>query len=461
MGKISRADFLRGSFATAALPLGGFSMEQMDRPNILLILTDDQPYRSMSEMPKTVAAFADGMEFTNVFLATPRCASSRASLLTGLYTHNHEIYRNRGAAKKFKARGLHRKSLDYYLRQSGYTCGLYGKWENNYNEIPAFVPPGFARFVCTITETGTVKVNTNGIVRKPDIQRRDETSWLTSRAVAFMQNTLGPWFCIASINNPHDPYTPSLTHAGSYANRTMTRYPNFDYHDPGKPAYVRNDTPMSNADIAAVEADWRGKMEELQDVDDAVEALVAAAGTDTYIFYLTDNGFMLGEHGQRYKAVPYEEAIRTPFYVKGPSVRVGATSNILASGVDVPATIYELTGLYDAALATDGMSLLGPMISDEPFDWRDAVLIGQPNDPVTSSGDPIVPWHAIRTTKEIYVEYDGTGEREYYDLDPASPAYDPYQLTNTIGDRDRDTALSRRLYEMRGTGGDVIRAMQM
>ncbi len=143
MPKLSRAKapFLLALVLALGLPSGaggshGESATQdppglEGRPNVLIIITDDQRARgTLGVMPQTRARFqAQGARFPNAFATTPTCCPSRASVLTGLYAHNHGVL----TSEKGQQNNLdHEITLQRYLSDSGYTTGIYGKFLNGW-----------------------------------------------------------------------------------------------------------------------------------------------------------------------------------------------------------------------------------------------------------------------------------------------------------------------------------------
>ena len=447
-------------------------------PSILVIITDDQPASSLSEMPKTYrsgnpaspALLGDlGTEFSDAHVTEPLCGPSRATIMTGLYPHTHEVYNHERCARRYWEKGHAVGSLYYRLaNEAGYTCAHYGKTLNGYEEIPARVFPGVARgrWISPLGQYGSfVKANRFGQVRTTNIRPKEETAWLAKNAADFVTEMTAagqPFFCVASVHSPHAPYTPSDAHRGSYAGVPMPEGESFNHQDPNKPEHL-DTNPLTDAELAAIRTEWRGKMEELQDADDAVGSMCAEVDFDsTYVFFVSDNGYLLGEHSLTQKGLPYREATRVPFLVRGPGVVAGATSDLLVSLSDLAPTVYELAGLPERAEACDGRSLLGPMMGadEEALGWRESLLIEQYRE--TEKDKDIRPWKAIRTKTALYVEHQtaggGVGERELYDL--VSDPHEKASLQNDPAASAEMAGLSGRLARVSGAEGEALRAAE-
>lgn len=451
--------------------------QAMRRPNILVLLTDDQPFRSATEehMPQSHAAVAArGLTYGRAYVAVPRCGPSRAAFLTGLYPGDpadpgaggNGIFVNGHASKRFRALGRHRECLPYHLAtEAGYRCALFGKWLNMYAETQAFVPPGFVRWYSSVSHDDPVKVNDNGRIKRADYGRSGETRELADRAVAFLERAGSyeePFFCVVAFNSPHMPAHPSRANEGSYSGVPMWGSPgglpsfNPDQPDPNKPREVREEPRMTGAEVQDLESKWRRMMEEVRDADDAKARIVGATDlSETFVFDMTDNSTLWGEHRLRAKSQPYEEAVRTHLWVAGPAAPEDQARDDLVCNVDVTATAYELAGLDDRAAWTDGRSLLPSMMGAEDREERGALLVALPPDP-----DPakrFEGWKAIRTVypdDRLYVEH-GTGEKELYDM-----AADPFQLSSLQNAPDRMVeidALSARLRGLSGSSGAGLR----
>ena len=411
------------------------------RPNVLLIITDDQRIESMGPMRKTRAWFKrGGTEYANAFATTPLCCPSRASIFTGRYAHNHLVRTNADAAELAP-----RSTLAYYLRQDGYQTAIVGKYLNSWTGQPSH----FEQWHTFENRSGykNVPFNSNGVIHRV---KRYSTDYLSSRARTlvrgFESQDAKPWFMVVGTWAPHTPANAEKkyrrTKVGGWA---------------GNPAVFEEDRSDKPSFVQDKEAVFKGgkklrtrQLRTLKSVDDLVDrvfgtmSLMGETG-DTLAFFVSDNGIAWAEHGMKTKATPYFPAVRVPMFARWPGhVPAGVQEAGLVANVDIAPTVLEAAGVAsDPAVPLDGRSLLSPF-------QRDRLLLEFQG----GNNQPGVPtWAANLTADAQYVEYydDATGAvsfREYYDL-----INDPYQLTNLLGDvdptndppPDEQTRLSLRL----------------
>ncbi|GAA2797313.1 sulfatase family protein [Saccharopolyspora taberi] len=431
--EVSRRGVLKGSavITTAAALPGVLGSAQAaaagNRPNVLVIVTDDQPKETDWATKKTRDWLAGrGVEFTQAHSTTPLCAPSRSSIFSGRYAHNHGV-RDNGHAYNLDQN----TTVQRHLKQAGYRTGLFGKYLNSWQI--ADNPPHFEEWA--LLQPGYVDgtYNDNGTVRQIPGYTTDV---IAERTLAFLDKSATddrPWFAYVSPYAPHGPNTPEADYAETPVPEWEGRpsVPEPDRAD--KPVYVQNaaNTP---ADGQAVR---QRQLRTLLSVDDAVKAFhdkLAQLGQleNTLVIYVADNGFHWADHGLLGKAAPYRPAHEIPLYVSWPAggLGSGASDDRIVGNIDIAPTILHAAGVQPDT-PQDGRSLLSDFRRDHILtEWWKAGTNG-----------PKDTWASYVGTDKQYVEYYdlhtdesgqevGTGRvtfREYYDL-----AADPYQLTNKL-----------------------------
>jgi arylsulfatase A-like enzyme len=385
-------------------------------------MTDDHRWDMMTVLRQTRAWFgAGGTTFPLAFATTPLCCPSRASIMTGQYAHNTGVETNIDAHRLDQGDTMQR-----YLQGLGYRTAIVGKYLNAW----AGDPPYFHDFaIFTASEAGYVSsaFNINGT---RVIIPRYSTEFITTRSVQVMRsfeaNDEQPWLMYVTPFAPHKPYQPAKRFRASDVPR-LVRSPamqEFDRSD--KPPWVQLKYPKR---IKAHKV-WQLQERMLLSVDRLVERVLRTLDElgerdDTMVFFLSDNGFLMGEHGLQQKHSPYDASVRIPFYARWPG-HFGArnVNTRLVANIDIAATVYDVVGV-DPDEPVDGRSLLDPESS------RDRILLEY-----SRREERAVPtWASLRNDGYQYVEYyDDAGQitfREYYDL-----FSDPHQLTNLLGDSD-------------------------
>lgn len=487
--------------STGAAPAAGLAaapQAQLTRPNVLLILTDDQDLLldSLAVMPALRALLADqGMTFENFFVPLPLCCPARVSLLRGQYVHNHQIYTNlppTGGFATVTKLGLESATLATALQGAGYRTALLGKYMNGYPaaDDPTYIPPGWDEWYSPITDSAYsnywYRMNENGVIVNYRNQPQDYlTDVLARKATDFITRTAAlpnppPFFAEISVYAPHFPSTPAPRHATLFPDAQAPRTPSFDEADMSdKPPFMQALPPLSASDIQNIDQEYRLRLRSLQAVDEMIAAVVQtlqATGQleNTYIFFTSDNGYHMGQH--RYlpgKGTPYEEDIRVPLVARGPGVPQGIVRRELGSLIDLTSTVAEIAGA-SLSLAADGRSLLPLLHSAAPApSWRSAVFVesypvaSQLQSVITGVMEPpdqldrqlarldlILPnYSLLRTESYKYVERAGI-EQELYNL-----VADPYELQNLAGQAEPIflSQLSAWLHSLEVCAGDACR----
>ena len=429
------------SIAALAIPLAAAgtrsSTPHAGRPNIVVVLTDDQTLDSLPHDPpvmpylqRQVEASGGWTRFTNAFVNTPLCCPSRATMLTGLYSHHTGVEGNDEGADLDES-----STIATWLHEAGYRTGFVGKYLNNYPfDRGPYVPPGWDRFFAKENQSdatvyGNYTVVDDGVVRTFGSGSRDyATDVLAREAVEFVRSTPPgqPFLLIFAPSAPHAPWVPAERDVGAYAGLHIREAPSVGEADVSdKPAWVRALPPMTEDQRAEFRSDRRRGYETLRAVDAVLRSIddalrIRGDYEDTAVFYLTDNGYALGEHRWETKSCPYEPCVHIPFLVRAPG-SPGGTDDRLVSNVDLAPTIAELAGV-DPAPARDGKSLAPALRGTAPT-TRTGVLLE------FAGGGGVPAWSAIRTRSFLWVELT-TGERELYDLAGVLGPPDPDQLEN-------------------------------
>ena len=438
------------------------------RPNIILVLTDDLDKKSVSRLPKLKTLLVDkGTTFTNAFVTNSLCCPSRATILRGQYSHNHQIFtnvRDTGGFDQFAALGHESSTIATWLRTGGYRTALIGKYFNNYDASDG-VRPGWSEWYGSaggeyyqykINENGTVVSypNTDPQSYQPDVHARQAVDFV-ERAAAGTQ----PFFMYLAPRTPHEPATPAQRHENRFLNETAPRPPSFNEQDVrDKPGWVRGRPLLDSQQIASIDDLYRKRLQSMAAIEDMIENLIQSLQSsgeleNTYIFFTSDNGFHLGQHRLKpNKWTAYEEDIRVPMIVRGPGVPAGRSLGHMVLNNDLAPTFAALAGVTPAT-DVDGRSLTQLLTSSTPpvSSWRSAF------ETEAAGGLGSRPaYQAVRTKQYIYVEY-ASGERELYNL-----STDPYQLNNVYATSDPAlvTSLKSRLDALRNCSGGGCRSAE-
>ncbi len=397
-------------------------------PSIVVILTDDQRWDTLPWMPTVTEELIDkGVTFENAFAHNPACCPSRASFLTGNYSHTTGVWSNSSPYGAYPAFTSEDDTLAVWLDDAGYRTAFMGKYLNQY-EPASHVPPGWDEWRAFLDpDYYSYSLSVNGQVVEKGTDPRDySTNMFARQADRFIQSTDAgtPLFLYMALKAPHGPYTPAPRDVGALRGIDPFRPPSFNEEDVSdKPAYIQDRGQMGGGRIGEVDEARRMQLETIQSVDRSVGRILTALREtgrlhNTVIVFASDNGFSWGEHRWKAKLVPYEESIRIPLVIRWDAGGLSPGKvKALTVNVDVAPTLVDMAGLPPQEV--DGRSLL-PLLRGTHPPWRDAFPLEHVNEI-----SPYVPTYCgVRTRHETFVRY-ATGEEEYYRLDE-----DPYQLKN-------------------------------
>lgn len=410
------------------------------RPNVIVVMTDDQTTSEMAALPRTRRLIADaGVSFGNFYVTDPLCCPSRTTFLTGQYAHNHGVVSNLGPRSYPALRQGH--TLGPWLQRAGYRTALEGKFLNSYglDGSARHVPPGWddwhGALDPEIDAYYDYSMNENGKLRRYGTAPSDyKTSVIGRDAVREVRRGAGsskPLFMLVAFTAPHAPSLPAPGDSGAFSGAEPPRDPSYDEADVAdKPPFLRDLPPLSPGAEARIRDRRERALESLLEVDRQVARIVAALRDtgqlrDTYLMFTSDNGYLDGEHRVEFgKLLAYEPSSRVPLFVRGPGIPAHSSSSTLVANVDLAPTILGLADA-SASVSEDGRSLL-PLAQDPARSDDRAYLIEQlVRDRSAYYG---YPYRGVRAGRYLYVRY-ATGDRELYDL-----ARDPFELRNRAGD---------------------------
>jgi len=406
--------------------------------NIIFFLVDDMRYDAMScaghpflKTPAIDALAATGVHFRNAFVTTSLCSPSRASFLTGLYAHNHNILDNTTLLDPATP------TFPRLLQGAGYKTAFVGKWHmGGSSDEPR---PGFD-YWASFRGQGNFfgnKFNINGEHVQIDEYVSDSITRLSLDWLR--KNHDQPFMLYMSHKAVHGLFEPAKRHKDKYSDIKIPLPESMD-HSPEnyyrKPKWVMEQRvswhgvdDMYFKRMTLVDA-MREYARCMLGVDDSVAELVKTLKElgvyeNTLIVLAGDNGFLFGEHGLIDKRCMYEESIRIPMIASCPDL-YGASGKVvdkMVLNIDVAPTFIEAAGLEIPQIVQGASFLTLPNQPDMP--WRNAFLYEY----FWERSFPETPTClGIRTDRYKYVDYHGVWDtNELYDLQN-----DPQEMHNRL-----------------------------
>lgn len=395
------------------------------RPNVLIVLTDDQRAGTTRVMKATRRLIGrKGVTFTNAHATTPLCCPARASIMTGRYAHNHHV-RNNFNRRNFRMS----TTLQHNLHEAGYLTAVVGKFMNGWNATR--VPPDFDQsalfaFADRASEPNhyyRAVFSVNGRKRSVKRYATDFIRVRTNRILGqFDRRDRRPWLMYVNPFAPHDPAVPARRHAGARVGGVQSN-PAIRNRDRSEKAPDVQRAPVDQAWVRGFAADQKRT---LLAVDELVSKVFKQLtrleeARHTLVIFMSDNGMMWGEHGLATKRFPYTHSTRIPLLMRWPG-HVSPNSRVgrLVANIDIAPTIYHATGI-EPAHVMDGRSLF-------KRGKRRFLLLEHWS---------ATRWLSLRSRRHQYIEYyDGGGQRprfrELYRLQR-----DPWQLRNLLHENPR------------------------
>ena len=463
----------RAPETTAAAPTEPARFNNVDdKPNVILLLTDDQTQadmRALSAVKRRIGGV--GTTFARAFSSYPQCCPARATLLTGQYAHNHGVMGNTPPHGGFQAFDDD-ETLAVWLTRAGYNTLMLGKYLNGY-DAPAtrtYVPPGWVQWqvpVVGIYNYRSFTMNENGTLVHYSSNPVDH---VRDRGIELIQSYAAqeePFFLQAGFLAPHSgqPVEPGDPIAVNGPRALKTPWVAPEYRDvfrrlplPDKPSILEGNmsdkpsmTRVANRPRWEFREAYQQRLESLLSVDEAVDSLMDALeatgeAEQTLVIFASDNDHLVGEHRGFGKVVGYEESARVPLIVSGPGFSSGVERHQLVTLADLTSTIAQAAGAVPTLLQ-DGRPLQD--LSQHPSVARHRSILLEAGPTRGTGGQRL--YTGIRTPDRLSLLAWHTGDVEYYDL-----REDLFQVdgrvsgTETVADRD---ALIARLDELKDCAG--------
>jgi N-acetylglucosamine-6-sulfatase len=403
-----------------------------NKPNFIIIITDDQPNETIHGfMPQTESRiFGAGVTFTNAFVTTPLCCPSRSSILTGLYASRHLVQTNDDT--------LYLSTVAQSLHEAGYKTGMVGKYLNSWDGTPKpefdywiAQRPGRSDYYSPILNLNGAWVQHTGYTTR--ILKDYVLDFLDS-----VKTSHKPFFLLFAPDAPHAPANPWRADTSLYADLPPYRPSSYNEKDVSdKPNWIQQLPLLDFQTQARVDSFRLNQLRTLWALDGAIGEILDTLNArqlleQTVIFFISDNGYLYGEHRLIGKNKPYEGAIHIPFGMRYSNViPAGKTISKLVANIDIAPTIHQLAGL-EPSVKYDGQSLMN--LLTDTAQWRSELLI--------EAWPSSRPFSAIRTEQYIYIEtfQDST---ELYDL-----ALDPDQLQNRVHDEDYSSVRKQLKFQL-------------
>jgi len=485
--------------------------EEQRRPNIVFIMSDDHAYQAVSAYGGEIGKLAptpnidriarNGAIFLNSYVTNSLCGPSRATMLTGQFSHMHGFTRN--GQRYDNAQWNWPRALG----QQGYQTALFGKWHLNYSPEGA----GFDAWKV---------LDDQGKYYNPDIITPDErsqvegyaTDLITDYSLEWLEKERDPdkpFAILIHHKAPHRNFMPAIRHLQKYLGTEFPVPTNYFDHYDGRPAaaaqemniyedmYEGHDLHMTKEtgsselrfdrwpdDFArmtdAQREAWDARLQANNDainqadlhgrdlalwkyqrymnqylatvtaVDESVGRVLdwlERTGLDknTIVVYTSDQGFYLGEHGWFDKRFMYEESLRTPLVMQYPGhIAPGTRVEAPVQNVDYAPTFLDFAGL-PARDTIQGRSLREVVDGEVPADWRDDIYYHYYEYPGFHS---VRAHYGVRTDRYKLIRFYGDiNAWEFYDL-----ATDPGEMHNRIADPKMQgtiVQLKRKLVDLR------------
>ena len=471
-----------------------------DKPNILFIMSDDHAAHaigayggrlaSLDPTPNIDRLAREGVRMANCFCTNAICVPSRATIITGQYSHQN------GARTLNNGITPENQTLAHSLKAAGYETAVVGKWHLKHEPAPFdyyYVLPGQGSYFNPIFRArgplpwpkNTVRVARYDCVHSSDAITDASLKWLKSR-----ERSDKPFFLMHQYKAPHDNFENAERYDWLYEDVDIPEphsLRNRAAHGPiGAPAYGTSVSKRNTRrnmghhmfvnqeldDDAYTSVAYQRYLKKflrcVRGVDDGIGKVVeyleqTGQLENTVIIYTADQGFMLGEHDYIDKRWMYDESLRMPFIIRYPRRFKPSVNDDIVNNVDFAPTLLELAGVTNQPSSFQGRSFVSNLEGNTPDDWPQATYyrywmhMAHHDNPAH---------YGIRTKKHKLIFFyglplDAAGAKaesthphwELYDLKE-----DPHEMNNVYGEPLYETItneLKSQLLAMKRRVGDV------
>lgn len=445
---------LGGAATALALPSLVYGSTQppaqaAQRPNIIILLTDDQRYDSIGannpnleiNTPHIDRLAREGVNFSNAFVTTPICAVSRACIISGRYSRNCRIHE---FLIPFDD-DIWETSYPFRMKQAGYFIGQLGKYGVGATQAQQNL---FDLFDADLAQGEAFKTYEGEMLH--------DSEWLTRRTFDFLDKVPEgtPFVLQLNYKAPHPSAAVAPEDEGTLAGVEFTPPPS------DTPEQRAMQHPIVARGLGAVSYPgdfgtperrnaWiRRYLEKIISVDRSVGNIMEelerrGMADNTVLIFLSDHGTHYGEKGFTAKWTPYDPSLHIPFIVYDPRSpeTAGTVRDELVLNLDVAPTILALAGLAEPGM--DGRDVMPLVRGESVQDWRDEFFFEHQMSLATIPR-PIPRNMGIRTHTEKYAVWIDPVPvvEEYYRLDR-----DPHEMHNLIAEAPEAAARLRARFE--------------
>ena len=489
MPEVSRRSFLQSAAALAACPAGASPVPPSSGkpPNVVLLMSDQHRRDAMgaagsrvAQTPNLDRLAREGVRFSSAYTANPVCTPSRASMLTGLFSHRNQTYNNRTPWPR------RYPTLAHYLSRAGYQTALIGKmhfvdgqthgfdYHLDFNDWFQELGPKTRLYANELafpnSGSGLPQIDDlwrdNGDPWKNDresdgrlgpvavgrvsrIPEQDQFETFVAReSVRFLREhgREAPFFLVTSFLKPHDPFMPIQRFADRFRPEDMVLSPTFGKVDLStapeevRRSILRNRPTPELSDPEQARRRMAFYFASLAQMDDCLGKVLAALDEldltrDTIVLYTSDHGEMLSDHGMWQKFQFYEPSCGIPLLVRAPGIApAGSVCEMPVSNVQYVNTICELCGV------------------PRPEGLDGASFAHQVRNPGDAPPTTVYSEYALHSRGAKYMIREGSlkytfrthDEEELFDL-----ASDPQEMRNLAlepASKDRAAEMKRKLF---------------